>query len=67
LAWRAILNKSCGDAKHTERALRGDVELFTGWCRQQGHQALPASPETVAAFVPARSARAEAGIYRYGP
>jgi hypothetical protein len=28
---------------NTERALRGDIALFIGWCRQEGHQAMPGS------------------------
>ena len=37
-------------AGNTERALRADVAIFTGWCAGEDRQALPASPETVAAF-----------------
>ena len=35
-------------ASNTERALKGDIARFTGWCRQDGRHAMPASPETVA-------------------
>jgi site-specific recombinase XerD len=43
-------------AANTERALRGDVARFTGWCAEAGQQAMPASPETVAAFIDAMAA-----------
>ena len=38
---------------NTERALRSDLALFTAWCAERGVPALPASAETVAAFVEA--------------
>src|SRR5580658_8073045 len=53
-------------ASNTERALRGDVALFTGWCAQEDRQALPASAEMVAAFVDAMAAsKAPATVRRY--
>jgi integrase len=53
-------------AGNTERALRSDVVIFTRWCVQEGRQALPAAPETVAAFVDAMATiRAPATIRRY--
>jgi len=53
-------------AANSKRALRGDVALFTGWCRDHNRQAIPASPETVAAFVDAMaSRRAPASVLRY--
>jgi hypothetical protein len=53
-------------ASNTERALRVDVMIFTGWCAGEGRQALPASPETVAAFIDAMAAsRASATVRRY--
>jgi site-specific recombinase XerD len=53
-------------AGNTERALRADVVIFSRWCAEQGHQALPGSPETVAAFVDAMAVRrAPASIGRY--
>lgn len=36
---------------NTLRAYRTDGEAFTRWCRENGHQEIPASPETVAAFL----------------
>lgn len=38
-------------APNTERALRADTAVFTGWCLEAGLTALPALPSTVAAFV----------------
>ncbi len=50
----------------TERALRSDLAIFAGWCAEQGMRALPATAETVAAFVDAMSeARAPATVRRY--
>jgi integrase len=52
-------------APSTERAMRGDVAMFTRWCAQEGHQALPASGEAVARFVDAMAAsKAPATIRR---
>jgi site-specific recombinase XerD len=53
-------------AHNTERALRADVTIFTGWCSQEGRQALPASPETIAAFINAMArGKAPATVRRY--
>jgi integrase len=53
-------------APNTDRAQTGDVLAFTGWCLEKGLQALPASPETVAAFVEAMAAsKAPATVRRY--
>jgi integrase len=53
-------------AASTERALRADVVIFTTWCAEAGHAHLPATPETVAAFVDATAARrAPATVRRY--
>lgn len=38
-------------SKHTEAALRADTEIFAAWCMRHQRRALPASPETVAAFL----------------
>lgn len=43
-------------AANSARALRSDVAIFTGWCGREGRQTLPASVETVAAFIDAMSA-----------
>ncbi len=53
-------------AASTERALRTDVAIYTGWCAQEGRQALPASAETVAGFIDAMAvAKAPATVRRY--
>jgi integrase len=53
-------------ADNTERALRSDVVIFSRWCAESGYLALPASPETVAAFIDAMAeSRAPASIRRY--
>ena len=36
---------------NTVRAIRSDTALFSAWCAERGLSALPADPETVAAFV----------------
>ena len=38
-------------SENTRRAYRAAVARFTEWCAAQGQTALPASPETVAAFL----------------
>lgn len=51
---------------NTERALRADTAIFTGWCSDQGRASLPALPETVAAFVDAHAAtKSPATVRRY--
>ena len=53
-------------AGNTERALRSDLAIFSAWCAGRGAAALPASPETVAAFVDAMARlRAPATVRRY--
>lgn len=42
-------------APNTERAIRADMRVFLGWCRAHSLAALPAVPDTVAAFVRARA------------
>lgn len=54
-------------AAPTRRALLGDARLFVTWCRQTGRPAMPASRETVAAFLAAAAAdgRSPATLRRY--
>ena len=53
-------------ATNTERALRSDVAIFTGWCAAGGLVALPATPDTLTTFVDAMAgAKAPATIRRY--
>ena len=51
---------------NTERAVKADLRIYTAWCAGQGRAALPASPDTIAAFVDAMAAtRAPATVRRY--
>ena len=51
---------------NTERALRSDLAIYAAWCAERGERVLPASPETVAAFVDAMAeVRAPATVRRY--
>ncbi len=53
-------------APNTVRALAADSRVFSAWCAGQGRDALPATPETVAAFVDAMAeVRAPATVRRY--
>jgi site-specific recombinase XerD len=44
-------------APATRRAYRSDFRAFSTWCQARGLPALPAAPETVAAFLAAEAAR----------
>jgi integrase len=48
-------------SENTRRAYRAAVARFCGWCAIHGRTALPAAPETVAAFL-AAEARAELAV-----
>ena len=51
---------------NTERAMRSDLAIYTAWCTERGVPALPASAETIAAFVDAMArVRAPASVRRY--
>lgn len=51
---------------NTGRAVRSDLRIWAGWCAERGVRALPATPETVAAFVDAMAeVRAPATVRRY--
>ncbi len=51
---------------NTERALRSDLAIYGAWCAERGMRALPAAPETVAAFVDAMAElKAPATVRRY--
>ena len=51
---------------NTERAVRADLGIYTAWCAAQGRAPLPATPDTIAAFVDAMAAtRAPATVRRY--
>ena len=51
---------------NTRRAVRSDLGIYGAWCASRGLRALPATPETVAAFVDAMAAtRSPATVRRY--
>ena len=51
---------------NTGRAMRSDWRIFTAWCKEHGLVAMPAAPQTVAAFVGAMAkVRATATVRRY--
>ena len=51
---------------NTERAVKSDLAIYTEWCTMRGETALPARPETLAAFVDAMAeVRAPATVRRY--
>ncbi len=53
-------------SRSTERALRSDLAIYGEWCAERGERALPATPETIAAFVDAKAeTRAPATVRRY--
>lgn len=53
-------------SSNTERAIRSDLRIYAAWCNERGERALPARPETVAAFVDAMAeSRAPATVRRY--
>ena len=55
-------------ASGTSRAYRAAWTRFEGWCTTQGYRALPAAPETIAAYlVVARDTLTEAGERAYAP
>ena len=50
----------------TERALRSDLAIYAEWCAVRGERPLPATPETIAAFIDAKAEeRAPATVRRY--
>ena len=53
-------------SSNTERALKSDLAIYAEWCAERGERALPAKPETVAAFVDNKAeTRAPATVRRY--
>ena len=51
---------------NTERAVRSDLAIYAAWCAERGLAALPASAQTIAAFVDAMAkVRAPATVRRY--
>ena len=50
--WRSAIDRLAGAyADSTLRAYRSDFSAFDEWCNSIGQVALPAEPETVAAFI----------------
>ena len=50
----------------TKRALKSDLAIYAEWCAERGERTLPASPETIAAFVDDRAeTRAPATVRLY--
>ena len=63
---RIVRGGSGAFSDNTERALRSDLAIYERWCAERGLRALPASPETIAAFVDAMAElRAPATVRRY--
>lgn len=53
-------------ADNTVRALAADSRIFGAWCAATGRTVLPATPETVAAFIDAQAAvKSRATVERY--
>ena len=53
-------------ADNTLRALAADSRIFAAWCRGAGRAMLPATPETVTAFIDAQAeTKARATVERY--
>lgn len=58
--WKTALHRLEGAyAANTISAYRSDFEIFEAWCRKECRLSLPASAETVAAFVQAQSETAK--------
>ncbi len=63
---RVVRGGSGAFSENTERALRSDLAIYAAWCAERGLRALPAGPETVAAFVDAMAeTRKPATVRRY--
>ncbi|MGF3028011.1 tyrosine-type recombinase/integrase [Methylobacterium aquaticum] len=53
-------------ADNTMRAFVADSRIFAAWCRQAGRAMLPATPETIAAFIDAQGeTKSRATVERY--
>ena len=51
---------------NTERAMRSDLAIYAAWCAKRAVPALPATPETLVAFIEAMArVRAPATVRRY--
>lgn len=53
-------------ADNTVRAFAADSRIFAAWCREAGRTMLPATPETIAAFIDAQAeTKSRATVERY--
>jgi integrase len=53
-------------AANTVRAFAADSRIFAAWCRETGQTMLPATPETIAAFIDAQAeVKSRATVERY--
>ena len=53
-------------APNTARALKADTAIFVAWCAEYSHETLPASPDTITAFIDAQAEiKAPATVRRY--
>ena len=66
-ALRACVEAARGTvSENTRRALKADLGVFAGWCAERRLEAVPARPETLAAFIDAMAgSRAPATVRRY--
>jgi integrase/recombinase XerD len=56
--WHAALERLHGAySPHTLLSYEVDFRLFAGWCARNGHDPLPATPETIAAYLAAEMHR----------
>lgn len=63
--WRPALARLEGAySPGTLRAYRADMNAFEGWCQRNELSALPATPETVAAFIADQSPKAAAATLK---
>jgi site-specific recombinase XerD len=64
-SWRlAIARLEGAYSESTLRGYRADFAMFDDWCRRTKQSALPASPETVAAFIAADAAKSSPATLR---
>ena len=63
--WRAALARLEGAyAESTLRAYRADMQAFEDWCRKARRRPLPATPQTVAAFIAHETERCSAATLK---
>src|ERR1700690_3576747 len=65
--WKAqLLSLTGAYSANTVRAYRADFNAFEAWCKQEKRSSLPASPDTLAAYVAAiANAKSPATIQRH--